>query len=451
MRTPSRLEKSGFVLSLMVFAFLYGFAARWHGWFPNDVLERTSRAVSQLEMTPFVSPNFLNPTVYDRDGARTLDPDAVQPGMTLVTSLWKDTGNWTMGIRLLDRRGRVVHEWAPDAAELFPDATHLRQHRYLHGSHLFPNGDVVVNVEYQGTVRLDACGEVQWRLPAATHHSVDRADDGSFWISGHSAARRAETPDHPDGLPGLDQPVWQDQILHVTEEGEILQTINVLDLLYDNDLERYIAKAHQPQGGTDGPTTPDLTHMNDVEPLPASMADTYPLFDAGDLLVSLRNVHLVLVVDPASGDVKWHASDPFVLQHDPDFLGEGWIGVFDNNRDFTRRGSMLGGSRIVALQPHTDSVEVRFPTPQSEAFYTHAGGKWQQLENGNMLLTEARPGRVVEVAPDGHTVWEWIKASHDGESVATVLEGTRYDLTPSDVASWPCSSADSLRSARSRR
>jgi hypothetical protein len=445
MRTVSSLEKAGFVLSLMLFSFLYGFAARWHGWFPNDALEQTSRTVSQLELMPFVTPNFLNPVVYEREGARTVDPDAVQPGLTLVTSLWANDGDWTMGAKLIDRGGRTVHEWLLDAAELFPDATHLRQHRYLHGSHLLPNGDLVVNVEYQGTVRVDACGTVQWRLPEAGHHSIERADDGSFWISGHSSDPRLATPAHPDGLPGLDEPVWQDRILHVTPEGEVRDHINVLDLLYANDLERYVAKAHQPQGGTEGPTSRDLTHMNDVEPLSPSMADAYPLFEAGDLLVSLRNVHLVLVVDPDTRTVKWHASDPFIMQHDPDFLGDGWIGVFDNNRDFTERGSMLGGSRIVALQPHTDSMEVRFPTPQSDSFYTHAGGKWQQLANGNMLLTEARPSRVVEVTPDGRTVWEWVKASHDGVHVATVLEGTRYDLTTDDVASWPCASTDSLR------
>ena len=441
-KTVSFPEKAAFVGSLMALTFLYGFAARWHGWFPNDALEQASRSITQLEVVPFAPPNFVGPKVYEREGARTVDSSAVQPGLTLVTSLWKPDGDWTMGARLIDRAGHTVHEWRLDAAELFPDATHLRRHRYLHGSHLLPNGDLVVNVEYQGTVRLDACGAVEWRLLEAGHHSVERADDGSFWISGHSSEPRADTPTYPDGLPGLDDPIWQDRILHVSADGTLLETINVPDLLYTNDLERYIAKAHQPQGGTDGPTTPDLTHMNDVEPLPAALADEYPLFEAGDLLVSLRNLHLVLVVDPESRDVKWHASAPFILQHDPDFLGRGWIGVFDNNRDFTRRGTMGGGSRIVALQPHTDSMEVRMPTPKSDSFYTHSGGKWQRLDNGNMLLTEARPGRIVEVAPDGRTVWEWIQTSHDGARVATVLEGTRYDLTPSDVAAWPCSSVD---------
>lgn len=186
-----------------------------------------------------------------------------------------------------------------------------------------------------------------------------------------------------------------------------------------------------------------MTHLNDVEPLDVSIADEYPLFEAGDLLVSLRNLHLVLVVDPDSERVKWHASEPFVMQHDPDFMGDGWIGVFNNNRDLTGRGERLGGSRILALQPHMDSTRVLFPTADSDPFYTGTRGKWQRLENGNLLLTESNAGRVVEVSPDGRTVWEWAVEPYDESSMPAVTEGTRYPLTVDEVADWPCSPSDS--------
>ncbi|PSQ69065.1 MAG: hypothetical protein BRD31_06445, partial [Bacteroidetes bacterium QH_2_64_26] len=79
-------------------------------------------------------------------------------------------------------------------------------------------------------------------------------------------------------------------------------------------------------------------------PLPSAMADEHPLFKSGDLVVSVKRLHLVFVFDPDSMTVKWHASDPFVAQHDPDFIGDGWIAVFDNQDDGTGRGSLLGGS-----------------------------------------------------------------------------------------------------------
>jgi len=163
----------------------------------------------------------------------------------------------------------------------------------------------------------------------------------------------------------------------------------------------------------------------------------------GDLLVSLRTPSLVFVVDPTSLEVKWTASTPFLHQHDPDFLGDGWIGVFDNNQDPTPRGTMLGGSRIVALSPSIDSMKTLFPTARSEPFYTATAGHWQTLANGNYLLTEVRAGRVVEVAPSGRTVWEWIHPPYDDARVPFVMNGTRYDLTRADVADWPCTSVGS--------
>lgn len=435
-------EKVAFLLSLVVLSFLYGYATRQNGLFPDQLIRQVQREASNVWYRP-----SLTSRVYDRQGVRIADSSAMQPGLTFVNSLWEGPDGWYPGFKLLDRRGRTLHRWRVDRSALFPDSTDLRgdpEQEILHGSHLFPNGDVLFNVDYVGTVRIDACGEIRWRLPRGTHHSVARAEDGTFWISGTSAEPRTTTDQYPDGFPGLDAPVWLDQILHVSEEGEVLDKMNVLDLLYANDLERRLVQAYEPQVG-DEPRTKDLTHMNDVEPLPASIAAEYPLFDAGDLVVSLRKIGLVFVVDPESRTIVWHTRGHHIQQHDPDFVGDGWIGIFDNNRDFMPRGKMLGGSRIVAIQPHTDSMDVRFPTPHSAPFFTDTMGKWQQLPNGNMLLTEAKAGRVVEVAPDGRTVWEWIIQPYSESKVSRISQATRHDLTPADVAAWPCSSVDSVQ------
>ena len=436
--------KIGFFASAVVLAYLLGFGVRAGRLPPNDLLERAWKQARSYVQPP----TFLKPKVYDRSGTRVVKPDAVQPGVTLLTSTWKGPEGWSPGVRLVDRDGTTVHEWRIDETALFSDSPALGRKHYLHGTHLLPNGDVLFNVEHGGTVRADACGRVQWRLPIGTHHSIDRAADGSFWISDITLAPQATSDEFPDGYPGLDEPAYIDRITRVSAEGEILDRINVLDVLYANGLQRHVSKAFI-SADVESPTAkvpgPDPTHLNDVEPLPPGMAEEYPTFEAGDLLVSLRNIHLVFVLDPESETVKWHASAPFVMQHDPDFIGDGWIGVFDNNRGLTERGTTQAGSRIVALQPHTDSTTVLFPTSRSEPFYTEAGGKWQMLDNGNMLLTENHSGRVVEVAPDGQTVWEWVHDDPQGSMVPAVQEATRYNLTADEINSWPCSSKDFVR------
>lgn len=432
----STVEKTVFVVSVAVLAFLLGFATHTFRWFPTSFLERAWLQADRAASRAQARPSWVAPRVHDWSGVRVHRPESVQPGPRLISSLWQDDG-WTAGLRLIDSHGRLLHEWRIDPDELFPDSAMApgigrKRIRYVHGSHLFPDGDLLVNVESRGTARLDACGRALWRLPAGSHHSIARAEDGSFWIP----ARRWEAPPasraRPDGFPGLQQPGYHDRILNVSPTGEVRDTISVLDVLYDNGLQRYVAKAEQL-------SSDDVTHLNDVEPLSASTADEYPLFEPGDLLVSLRNLNLVLVVDPATGDVEWRASESFIQQHDPDFSGGGWVGVFDNNADGTRLGTLAGGSRIVEVRPHTDSTRVVYPTPRSDPFHTRVGGKWQRLANDNLLLTETRAGRIVEVGPDGRTVWEWINRPYDGSYVPEVYSGTLYALTHEDVAAWPCS------------
>ncbi len=427
-RQAERLVFSG---SLIFFAFLYGWGAGALAWFPGPIV---MDAVSQGRAF-FASPGYLVPRVYDRTGVRIPKPSRVQPGSTLIATLWPDGEDWTAGLNLIDTSGKVLHEWRVATAELFSGNVRTRGFRledgYIHGAHLFPNGDVLINVEAVGSVRLDACSSVLWAMESRSHHSIAADDDGSFWIPVFDYWDDAASLAQSGEYPGLEPPLVDNRIQQVAADGEVLKDISVLDVLYSNGLDRQLAKA--------GQSTGDIMHLNDVEPLSDSIAESYPLFEPGDILVSLRNTELVLVLDPETGIVKWHASGPFIQQHDPDFIGDGWIGLFDNNQDGTERGTMLGGSRVVALQPHTDSVEVLFPTEDSEPFYTTIAGKWQRLVNGNMLLTEAQASRIVEVAPDGTTVWEWIHQPADESTAVELSEGTRYSLSAEDVERWPCS------------
>lgn len=435
MRLPS-VDKVAFVLSVAILAVLYGVIAQAAGLFPSGLLRR---AWSQAT----ASPVWMAPRVFDWDGVGESHPERMQPGLTLITSVWQYSDGWAPAVRLLDAAGRVIHEWPVRPAEIFDDAaaspTGDLGLEDIQGAYLFPDGDVLVTVEYVGVARLDACGRVRWRSSSNSyHHSVARADDGTFWIPGVLRDLPAGSAAYPAGYPGLRGPIHHDLIVQVGADGEVLRTFDVLDLLYDSGLQRFIPHARLDRNLVD-PYGTDITHLNDIEPLSADMAGEYPLFSAGDLVVSLRRQHLVFVFDPDTREVKWHAHSPFIHQHDPDFIGGGWIGVFDNNHDGTARGTMLGGSRIVLLQPHTDSVRVTFPTPRSAPLYTDVRGKWQRLENGNMLLTESMAGRVVEVAPDGGTVWEWVQAPSSATVVPSVTEATRVALTPEAVAAWPCS------------
>lgn len=443
---PFSFEKVWFGLSLLFLSFGYGFASHAWGLFPKSHIEnawRQARSITASRTDSNSTIFLMGYRKYDREGVRLPKPGDIEPGLTLLSSSWEGSDGWNPELRLVNREGKTVHRWRINRSNLFQGGIIQRRKSFkanVHGTYLLEDGNVVVNLEYVGMARLDACGDVVWTLKEGNHHSISRAGDGSFWVPGVSSEPRSGSEHYSDGFPGLSgKKVWLDRILHVSEDGKILDEINVLDVIYENDLERYIPKALGGAWASAKSINPDITHLNDVEPLSSAQADEYPLFDAGDLLVSLRNLNLVFVLDPETMNVKWHSSDPYVNQHDPDFVGNGWIGVFDNNYGF-KGGKLSDGSRIIFLNPRTDSIEVRFPTQYSEPFYTATQGKWQLLGNGNMLLSETTRGRAVEVSPDGKTVWEWVRAPVDNSRVPLVTKASRHDLTREDVADWPCSS-----------
>ena len=48
-------------------------------------------------------------------------------------------------------------------------------------------------------------------------------------------------------------------------------------------------------------------------------------------MVSLRNIHAVMVFDPDTLNIKYLSIGKVVRQHDPDFIDGNRISIFDNN------------------------------------------------------------------------------------------------------------------------
>jgi hypothetical protein len=155
---------------------------------------------------------------------------------------------------------------------------------------------------------------------------------------------------------------------------------------------------------------PDPLHLNDAEVLDARMADAFPLFEAGDIMLSLRSLNLVVVVDAEDLHVKWWQHGPWHRQHDPDFLPNGRISVFANNMNGD-------ASRIIEIDPVTRKAEVIFEGSPRVPFYTARRGNHQRLDNGNILIAEAEAGRVLEVDRRGRLAWEYQNRHTDGRNL----------------------------------
>lgn len=428
------LSRTWFIASCAAVLFAYGVAVGRYQIFPFEILNFGVSSLIQIreEATTLlgIRPDlYLRPARHAGNGVTVAHQDRMAPGLTLVGALFEEEQQ----LRLIRADGRPVRVWPARISELMygdvPDPDRMPRSDWntqIHGALAMPDGSVVFNIEYVGTVKLDRCGEIEWVLHKGSHHSLERSQDGGFWIPGR------HYPHVVTGFPRAEREYAEDLILKVSDAGEVVEEVPISDIFVENGLLHLLLL----KGPGDVFRWGEVVHLNDIEELPDSIAERFPQFEGGDLVLSLRNLHLLMIVDPHDWTVKWHQMGPWIRQHDPDFQPGGTITIFDNRTD-TDQGSHLGGSQIAELDPGTGAVQRLYGGRPEQEMYTDIQGKHQMLPNGNLLITQAQAGRVLEVTEPGEIVWELINR-YDDERVAVVTEATRYPPSYFEVEDWTC-------------
>ncbi len=403
--------------------------------------------------------NFIRPSRKPGSGV-TIDKIGDDGQLILLTSFF----DGHTGLRLIRRDGTIVADWPVSLSAHFPDLSYIGdtaptsdQNVDIHGAVMEPDGSVVFNYEYVGAIRLSRCGDVTWTLKEPAHHSVAKAEKGGYWIPGRrffaSGSTAPEDQFPPFTLKQTDGLFTDDVIMHVSEDGQVLQQKSVMRILYENGLEPLITASgdmFQP----DMPTRRQLLHVNKVAELPSAYAAAFPMFAPGDLLVSLRNYNLLMVVDPITWKVKWHQTGPWRRQHDPEFLADGRIAMFNNN---TYRSSLRTFDRFDPDAPFVTEVGIVDPANGSyEDFYGNRPGqemlsvirgKIDPTPKGGFLITEFEAGRAIEIDASRQVVWEYINR-YDDQFTLKITEAKLYPESYFTVTDWTCPANDAAGSAQ---
>lgn len=435
MTRSSRLDILGpalFVVGLLAIAFGYGFLVGKKKLFPYEPLALAEEVAYGTYKAYFRPPPFARPApAQARAGAVPHDPARTAPGVTFIVG-YRPEG---FGAWLVDAEGRTLHRWQGRFSEIFGQAAHLQWQARdetiaWHGAHLFADGSVLFNFQDNsfpygsGLVKLDRDSKVLWKLATNTHHDVSVAEDGTIWVPSQRY--------HAEGVPGFPnlQPwYYEDLILKVSPDGQVLDEISVLGALRDWPGLTTVTYAEDPALTI---VSRDPTHLNNVEPLPAALAGAFPQLKPGDLMASLRNMNAVVVIDPATHKVKWSLTGPFAQQHDPDFLPNGHILLFDNLGGLAADPA-CGRSRILEIEPMSQAVTWRYDGCAGPSFDSERRGMQQLLENGNVLIADSLNGRALEVTREAEPkiVWEYLNMLDDG-TIGVVTHAERFrpaDLT----------------------
>jgi hypothetical protein len=294
---------------------------------------------------------------------------------------------------LFDENMHAVHIWPLDEKDVPHADKRAPLFKFPHGFEILPDGSIFYS--FDGGVSLkhvDIHGQTLWHKIGYYHHAITLAENGqTLWSLRHAFSLNHAFGDTDDRAV-FDNPKNRFLEQLDTETGNTLQTITLADIASANK-ELSILKTRRPNRF-------DPYHENDVEPLPVSFAEQFPQFSPGDLLVSIRNANLVFVMNPQSHKVKWWRMGMAIGQHDPDWLPDGSISVFDNGRG-------IETSRIIKIDHRMMTIKTIL-AGEKYNFNSNFRGKHQVLPDGSILVSSTLQGRFFEVSPSGEIVFELI-------------------------------------------
>ncbi|MEL6467651.1 MAG: arylsulfotransferase family protein [Pseudomonadota bacterium] len=250
------------------------------------------------------------------------------------------------GILHIDPNGQVQNGWQTDIARGEFDGGHI-------GFAMSADGVLATNTN--GILSAhNWCGRTLWEAEWSPHPDGERRQhdrlDGYDWhhdVTYHDGAFYSFRGQKVIGVSAT--------------TGEILSQLDLVDVMrwaWKDGLDllsvhakiesRQILQSEDPASAL----TRDPFHVNKVDVLSPKLADAFPEFAAGDMLLSLRELNLVIVVRPSERKIIWWRQGLTSRQHDVTFAldenGRGVVELF-NNDPFGGRPAI----RRLALDDHS--------------------------------------------------------------------------------------------------
>lgn len=271
---------------------------------------------------------------------------------------------------IMDMNGNLVHAW--------PEA------RFKSRIRLLPDGAILGILRGHGVAEYDWHGEQRWSYrvhDGMPHHDVIPLANGNVLF------------------PVLPKGSGWDVLREVNREREVVW--------------EWRAEEHLEVAAEDMVSKGDVTHINSVQELPENrwFENGDPRFRPGNLLVSVRNLNLLIIIERSTGNVVWRFDQRLDRQHEALMIedrGHPAVGERAGNILVLSNGYLgtygYRQSSILEIRPDDNTIVWEYSPP---GFYTRTGGVQQPLPNGNVLITSDHGRRVFEVNRDERLAWQW--------------------------------------------
>jgi len=318
------------------------------------------------------------------------------------------------GAVLSDMNGRIVHEWKADSSRLKGGVPRAR---FLENGHMLilrpgvkGQGGGGQEYDWDGSLVWEYATPAQWH----PHHDIFRKDNGNTLL-----ICREVVPEEYRRMAGdaaRREMLYSDVIIEVTPDNDVVWEWHQYDQI---DIERCnpIPAPRDWWAGPDNNTVTDWTHTNTVQAIPPNQwyDKGDGRFKPGNVLMSLRQLDLVLLVDRDTGEIVWEYTGDYKGgmsgQHDSHMIekgipGAGNVLIFDNGASPYKDLAHAGCSYVIEVDPTSDKVVWVYDN--GELFHSNFTASSQRLPNGNTLILEPTGGRIFEVTAESEIVWEHV-------------------------------------------
>ncbi len=373
----------------------------------RDVITNLFETNYQMELVPNEFSNMdqfkdiVNNTSLDIEGVKIRTADFETEKSTnwrVIVGLFKIDGKQQHAILTLSPDNEIDHILIIKD-EIINSENMYGGSQFIHGYTILNDNSIIFSRDDQpGTYRIDSCGELIWKSDTLLHHAIypDEQENNLWGLQGI-------------GFGKIDTRTGA-EVITVSPEKLIAanQEISLFDIKRVDDDTLGQNNRYIPFG-----LYQDPLHFNDIEPLPAALADKFPMFEVGDLLMSARSLNLIAVIDPNTFKLKWYNIGNVKRQHDPDWGADGKITVFDN-----RMGEEY--SRIISIDPSTQEIETLVDGAEYD-FYSRVRGKHHVDAKGNIFITSSMQGRFFEVDNQGRVTLEILVTAPDFDNMNFVV------------------------------
>lgn len=357
----------------------------------NSATSDASSKIQSLATLPYLSWGPLGDS-ENKSSVTIYDPSLSYKGINMYTSLYE---SYTF---LFDMQGNILHKWTLDTTI---------DNKGCH-SKLLENGDLLCMLATKEELKkLDWNSNEIWKLNIPGHHEIALKDNNEIYI----LAWR----DRIVFFKGLPIPILSDYIAVISQDGKILREISIYDSIKEHlplgiahriyrwlanpiNIFDIITRQIKNKNIFNESTVLDILHNNRISIADKDITDTCK---KSDILLSFRELSFIAIMDIDIEKFIWTwGKGQLSRQHHPTFLENDNIMVFDN-------GVKRGFSRIIEVNPKTNTIEWDYVADPPENFFSNIRGSCQKLPNGNVLITESVRGRIFEITPSGQIVWEY--------------------------------------------